>query len=111
MSKELEILRLLSENITKILDEEGYRYPFRHKKDLGVGPKGHHHHQAHKWDCDDCGRYYCNCTGIGSNAGHVKHVKIDPAYKHDYNKLYKAGKYPHWRERRSARAERKKKAD
>jgi len=109
MRDSLKKLRELTENISDLFNEEGYRHPFKHKDDLGPGPEGKHHHRADKWDCDDCGNYECNCKGINDNAGHFKHVKIDRAYKHGYNKKYKAGKYPKWRERRSARAARKKK--
>lgn len=112
MNKAFLILESLTDNLKKMFNEESDHYPFKHKKNLGQGPRGHHHNQARKWDCDSCGREngetYCDCDGIGSNEGHHKHVVIDTAYKHAYNKQYKAGKYPHWRERRSSRKERKK---
>lgn len=106
LSESLQLLQALTESLEGLLSEEGYRYPFRHKSDLGQGPRGKHHHKAKKWDCDNCGRYYCDCEGIGDNEGHHKHVKINRAYKLAYDKEYKAGHYPKWRERRSSRKER-----
>lgn len=105
-------LKVMLKEDKEVLAEKSDHNPFSHKKNLGTGPRGKHHHEADKWDCDDCGREggntYCNCKGIGDNAGHEKKVTIDTAYKHDYNKQYKKGKYPKWRERRNMRKGKKK---
>lgn len=90
---------LLAE-LKSLLEVKGFRYPFKRKGSIGLGPrKGRNRARSSEpWECS-CSNYKCTCiSGKGRNKRRRK-IRISRGYKHTYNKEYKA-----W-----SRAKRKKK--
>lgn len=87
----------LSEDLAALIEAAGgkEKSPFKRAKSIGPGPRGGwgkrrggpKHHKKDYWDCKAAGKYTYKCKGA---EGEDKTVKVDPSYKTDYNKLYKA---------------------
>jgi hypothetical protein len=79
-------------------EDRSPHYPFKRKGRLGPGPMKETNERAAKWDCE-CEEYVCGCVGISEETeGRTKTVRIDPAKKQAYNKMYRewvaAGRKP-----------------
>lgn len=65
--------------------------PFKRKRNLGPGPRGHVHSQSGDWACDKKGAYSQMCIGVkGEYKGEIRDIWIDSLYKKGYNSEYKA---------------------
>lgn len=87
----------LPEDLESLIEGAGskLRSPFKRAGSIGPGPRhgwgkrrgGSKHKKRDYWDCSASGKYTYSCKG---KEGENKTVKVDPEYKSDYNKLYKA---------------------
>lgn len=59
-------------------------WPFKNKSHLGPGPRDGENDQTDNWDCK-CADYKCVCK----SGDKERKVRIDRAYKREYNKEYK----------------------
>jgi hypothetical protein len=82
---------LLDELKTLLPETKGFRYPFKRKSSIGLGPrKGRNTaRKSEPWECS-CKPYGCTCVSGKGRTKRVRKVKINKSWKKQYNKEYKA---------------------
>lgn len=99
-----ERMRELAEALEQTLDEVAKHHPFKTKSNLGPGPRKETNKKTGNYQFGDksCKNYVC--TGKNKKTGKAKIVRIDPAYKREYNAEYRA-----WRAKKDAKGKKKAK--